>query len=171
MTNSHPQTEKVRQLLDENPSIMLSELANQLTMKEEEVVHSLPANMAVEVPAEEFDSLWERMTGWEKVTFLCISSGCVTEISGPLPKGKRGHGMFNLHEKGNPLGGHLLVGNLSSIWLVSKPVFGKESHSVLFYDNNGDAMFSVYLGRDSKRNIIESIKADYLLLRQQYENQ
>ena len=161
----------IRQRIAENSSIMTLELARELGVKEADVIRSLPDGMAVEAPAEDFEIIWERMTAWEKVTFICISCGCVTEVSGPLPTGKRGHGMFNLRQRGNALGGHILVQDLGSIWLVSKPVFGKESHSVQFFSKAGDAMFSVYLGRDDRRNIIEAARQDFLAMKQHYEEQ
>ncbi len=159
----------VREKMEKNPSTMTGDLARSLSVKEVEIIRCLPEGMAVEALVEDFETIWERMTTWEKATFICISKGCVVEVAGPLPVGKHGHGMFNLHQEGNPLGGHLMVKDLGSIWLVSKPFFGKESHSVQFFSQDGDAMFSVYLGRDEQRNIIESVKNDFLEMKEQYE--
>lgn len=159
----------IRQRIEEKPSTMTHDLARELGVKEVDIVRNFPEGMALEVPGEQFETIWKRMTEWEKVTFICISSGCVTEVSGPLPAGKFGHGMFNLRQANNPLGGHIMIANLESIWLISKPMFGMESHSVQFFAKSGEAMCAVYLGRNEDRKIIESIKQDFLALKNEYK--
>lgn len=78
--------------------------------------------------------------------------------------------MFNLMDRTSPLGGHLFVKELASIWFVSKPFFGKESHSVQFFDITGKQMFAIYLGRDEKREIILQVKQGYDALRGRYRD-
>lgn len=169
MTTEQPVTDAIRDRIEKNPSAMPAELARELDVAEADIIRNLPGGMAVHVPAEDFEAVWEEMTGWEKVTFICISPGCVAEVCGPLPRGNKGHGMFNLRQPGNPLGGHLMIGDLGSIWLVSKPFFGRESHSVQFFNTSGQAMFSVYLGRDDKKQLIESCRQRFFALKDKYE--
>ncbi|MGE4469046.1 MAG: heme utilization cystosolic carrier protein HutX [Desulfovibrio sp.] len=163
--------EKVQEKVRENPSVHARALADELGMSEADVVACFPETMRVEVPAKEFESLWKEMTTWEKVTFISCNEGAVVEVSGRLPKGRFGHGFFNLMERGNPLKGHLFVDRLGSIWLVSKPFFNMESYSVQFFDTQGQAMFSVYLGRDEKRRILGSVLERFLVLRGQYASE
>lgn len=161
-------TQTIHQKVAENPSIMPRNLARELQISEGEVIRALPEHMRLEAPVADFISIWETMTGWEKVTFYAETPGAIIEISGQLPMGRPGHGMYNLMDKNFPLGGHLLLENIASIWLVSKPVFNLESHSVQFFDGSGRPCFGVYLGRDATRAIIPSVKDGYRKLWTQY---
>ena len=147
---------------------MLNTLADELDLPEAEVMRCLPEEMRTEANVEDFLEIWDAMTGWEKVTFIVRNAGAVVEVCGRLPKGSHGHGMFNLMDRSNPLGGHLFTDRLGSIWLVSKPFFKLESHSVQFFDLQGAAMFSVYLGRDEKRKILPQPLEGFMELRLRY---
>ena len=154
--------ERVAALIEKNPSVMVRSIAADLGVSEEMVTAALPEEMRLRVPAEDFVPVWEAMAAWEKVTFMAETPGAILEISGQLPKGKMAHGMYNLMDKKFPLGGHVLVEKIASIWLVSKPAFGLESHSVQFFSREGAACFAVYLGRDEKRTILPQVKAGFL---------
>ena len=158
----------VRQKVAENPSVMLMNLAVELGRPEAELVAALPEEMRKQGRKDAFEAIWNAMTEWERSTFLAVNCGCVVEVEGKLPKGKFGHGMFNLDHGENALGGPLLVNKLESVWFVSKPFFNKESHSVQFFDGKGDMMFAVYLGRDEKREIIPAIKESFLRMREEF---
>ncbi|WP_306590500.1 heme utilization cystosolic carrier protein HutX [Geothrix sp. 21YS21S-4] len=162
-------TEQIQATLDQQPGVMLSALAAQLGLPEGDVLPLLPAGMATPAPVEAFEEIWEDLRGWQKATFLAVTPGAVVEVAGPLPRGQKGHGMFNLHEPGNPLGGHLLIERLGAIWFVSKPHFGKESHSVQFYTREGQPMFGVYVGRSADRALLPDVKVRYLNLRRRFE--
>ncbi|VFQ46109.1 heme utilization cystosolic carrier protein HutX [Desulfoluna butyratoxydans] len=157
---------RIQEMIDENPSTMPGQMAAQLHISEAAVVSALPNPMATFVDAAHFNTVWEAMTGWEKVTFLRQSPTSVIEVKGKLPKGTHGHGYFNLMDRENPLGGHLKVDKLGAICFLEKPFFGLESLSVQFYDTNGDHMFAVYAGRE-KRTLIPSVKAGFHALRNQ----
>lgn len=163
-----PIREHVRRKIHKNPSVMTSSLANELEINEAEIIRHLPEKMWVEAPIEDFKNIWMIMTGWEKVTFIVCNPGAVVEMSGTLPSGNFGHGMFNLMDRSNPLNGHLMIDRLGSIFLVSKPFFTLESHSVQFFDTHGLSMFSIYVGRDEKRTLLPSVKKSFLALRNRY---
>lgn len=161
--------ERLRQMISQNPNRMLSECADQLGISEAEAVYYLPEEMRTVAPAEDFETIWNTLTTWEKATFIAITAGAVVEYSGPLPAGKAGHGMFNLQQEGVTLGGHLMIKQLGSIWFLSKPHFGKESHSIQFYTKEGKPMFSVYVGRNPERELIPSVLQSYNQLRDSYK--
>ncbi len=163
-------TKTVRERVEQNPSVMTGALAEELGVKEVEIIRNLPEDMRVQVPVDDFESLWEEMTNWEKITFLNISGGCILEVKGKLPKGKFGHGYFNLHDDASPIGGHIMHNKIESIWLVSKPFFKLESHCVLFFNTDGDLMLGIFLGRDDKKQLLESVKQGFLKLREKYLN-
>jgi putative heme iron utilization protein len=50
--------------------------------------------------------------------------------------------------------GHLKLDNVYSIQLQSKNHRGRESHAFVFCDNNGDAIFKVFLGRDGQGELL-----------------
>lgn len=158
----------VAEKLAENPDFMPQTLADSLGVPVRRIIEALPDEMRSRAPGEAFIPIWEAMAGWEKVTFMAVTPGAVLEIPCRLPKGKAGHGMYNLMDKNSPLRGHLLMARVDSIWFVSKQVFGLESHSVQFYDAAGDQCFGVYLGRDEKRQIIPSVKEGFLALKARY---
>lgn len=158
----------VAEKLLEEPNFMPQVLAGQLGVALERIFVALPGDMRSRTSGEHFAEIWEAMTEWEKVTFMASTPGAILEIPCRLPKGKAGHGMYNLMDKSNPLCGHLLMEKVASIWFVSKPVFGLESHSVQFHDAEGHQCFAVYLGRDEKRAIIPSVKEGFMALKQRY---
>ncbi len=160
----------VQERVAKNPSVMTGALAQELGVKEVEIIRNLPQEMRVEVPASEFVAVWEEMVTWEKITFLNISSGCILEVQAKLPKGAFGHGYFNMHDADSPIGGHIMHDKIGSIWLVSKPFFKLESHCVLVFDTPGDLMFGVFLGRDDKKHLLEDVKKGFLRLRETYLN-
>lgn len=158
---------KVREIIEANASTMPSQMAGQLGASEAAVVTALPEEMRTFVDPKHFDAIWEAMCSWEKITFLKQSPTAIIEVKGKLPKGKYGHGFFNLMEKENPLGGHLMVDKLGAICFLEKPFFGLESLSVQFYDTEGDHMFAVYAGR-KKREIIDSVRQAFQALRAEF---
>lgn len=154
--------------LAEDPNFMPQVLAERLGVPVGRIIEALPDDMRAEASGDAFVEIWEAMAEWEKVTFMASTSGAILEIPCRLPKGKTGHGMYNLMDKSNPLRGHLLMNKVASIWFVSKPVFGLESHSVQFHDADGNQCFGVYLGRDEKREIIPSVREGFFHLKSRY---
>lgn len=144
-----------------NPSLMPRNVARELGISEQAIIKALPDAMRLPIAARHAVDIWERICLWEKVTFYAETSGMIIEIPCVLPKGKTGHGMYNVLGKGGAFGGHVLLESLASIWLVSKPAFGLESHSVQFFDATGALCFAMYLGRDTQKAVIPSVKAAY----------
>lgn len=167
----HPteeQTVEVRSIIDKNPSEMTVKIAENMGLPEVAVVEALPEYMRVAVPCENFESIWQEMSTWEKVTFIITNNGAIVEVVGKLPKGKFGHGFFNLHQDGIALRGHLKISELGAIWLISKPFFNMESHSAQFFHKKGDLMFGVYVGRDQERRLIKDVRTAFINLWTKY---
>lgn len=161
--------ERLQRMISENPNRMLGELAGQLGISEAEAIYYLPEEMRTAAPAEDFENIWQAITNWEKVTFIAVTPGAVVEYMGKLPTGSHGHGMYNLHQEGIPLGGHLMIKQLGSIWFLSKPHFGKESHSIQFYSTKGQPMFSLYVGRGADKELLPEVLEKYNNLRSRYK--
>lgn len=158
----------VAQTLEQDPHFMPQMLAARLGLPVERIVAALPEDMRLRLPGEAWKEVWEAMTAWELVTFMASTPGAILEIPCRLPKGVTAHGMYNLTDKSSPLRGHLLQDAIASVWFVSKPVFGLESHSVQFYDAEGNQCFGVYLGRNERREIIPAVRDAYFALRRHY---
>jgi len=152
-----------------HPDRMVDDLARQFGLSEAQAVFFLPREMRVAAPIEDFELIWRELCAWEQVTFVAANQGMIIEYSGALPRGIPGHGTYSLRRKGSALGGHILTSLLGSIWFVSKPIFGKESHSVRFFAHDGTAMFSVYVGRDPDGGLTRSALTAYLELRDRYK--
>lgn len=159
---------RVKEIIKNDPSTMPAMIAAQLECPEASVVMAFPQSMQSFAAPLHFDTVWEDMTGWEKTTFICQTSNTVIEVKGRLPRGKHGHGYFNLMDRDNPLGGHLKINELGSICFLEKPFFGLESLSVQFYDKSGSNMFGVYAGRE-KRKLIPSVKDGFYKLRRKIQ--
>ena len=162
--------QQVTDFIKENPSMLVRSMAFSLKATELDITDALPEGLSLKAPAEDFVGIWEEVCTWEKVLFMAETPGMILEVAGPLPKGKFGHGMYNLNDKSFALGGHILAGNIKAVRLVSKPAFGKESHYLSFFSAEGLCCFSLYLGRDASGHIIETVKEAYLKLWERYRH-
>lgn len=125
---------RVGALLHEKPDMMVQTIAVTLGVCAMDAALALPSKMHTAIEGGEFIRVWETMCEWEKVTLLSFAAkGAAFEMSLRLPKGKVGGGMYNLMDKANPLRGHIFHEKIQKIILLSKPVFGKESHSAHFF--------------------------------------
>jgi heme iron utilization protein len=77
----------------------------------------------------------------------------VLECAGRIPPGSFARGYFNLHGD-SPIGGHIKADNCAHIVFVSRPFMGRPSCSLQFFNLAGEAMFKVFVRRDSERNLI-----------------
>ncbi len=152
MALNETQKERIGAALQENPGAVLDELAREHGVTTRDIVSLLPASEAVSVDGERFEDIMREMTAWGELTLLVNTGDVILEAKGDLPKGSMGQGYYNLH--GKPIGGHLKASNCDLIAFVSRKLFSSDTHSVQFYNRQGDCMFKVYLGRDAKRQLI-----------------
>ncbi|WP_105902067.1 heme utilization cystosolic carrier protein HutX [Vibrio gangliei] len=143
--------QKVADLLDKDPSILPSSLAQNFDVSEGEIIEVLPNTMVTIVEGEHAQTILEGLIGWGPVTTIVHSFGSIFEVKAPFPKGKVAHGYYNLMGRPGELHGHLRLDLIEKIALVSKPFRGKESYYFGFFDQEGNSIFKIYLGRDEKR--------------------
>lgn len=156
--------EKIAQRITDKKPLMLGMMAKEFGATELEVAKALPKEMRAFAPKESFDAVWTELTSWEKATFIMQSKGTVLEIKGTIPPGKHGHGYFNLMGESG-VGGHLKVDDLAAICFMSMPFMGLESHSVQFFNADGEVKFSVYAGREGKV-LIPAVCESFLRLKE-----
>lgn len=152
MTPNNEVIDRIRQALEENPGAVLEDLAKQHGVTTKEVLAVLPASQAISVAGERFEEIMREMTTWGELTLVVNTGDLILEARGHLPEGSMGQGYYNLH--GKPIGGHLKADNCGLIAFVSRKLFASDTHSVQFYNRQGDCMFKIYLGRDAERQLI-----------------
>lgn len=118
-----------------------------------QVMERLPDDSVKLVPAEKFDDIWKSLQGWGEVLFIVHTDDIVLECTGSLPDGTHGHGYFNIHGD-SPIGGHIKASNCKAIAIVDRPFHGRRSCSVQFMNQNGNAMFKIFVRRDKERNLL-----------------
>ncbi|MGX9417827.1 heme utilization cystosolic carrier protein HutX [Vibrio sp. RC27] len=145
----------MEKLVEEQPALSVAEIAIKLGMSEGGVTLALPQEYVTRIHSEYCQLILETLADWGPVTTIIHSAGSIFEVKAPFPKGKLGHGYYNLVGGNNgELHGHLKIDLVSYIAFVSKPFRGVESHFIGFYDIHGQCVFKVYLGRDKKRQLI-----------------
>ncbi|UPQ90170.1 heme utilization cystosolic carrier protein HutX [Vibrio sinaloensis] len=154
-------SQQVALLLEQEPTLLPSAIAEKLGVSEYDVVASLPADMVTLVEGEQAQSILEGLVGFGPVTTIVHSFGSIFEVKAPFPKGKVARGYYNLMGREGELHGHLKLENIKHVALVSKPFMGRESHYFGFFCVQGNNIFKVYLGRNEKRELIADQVAQF----------
>ncbi|TCT18104.1 heme utilization cystosolic carrier protein HutX [Thiobaca trueperi] len=152
MTLTDTLIDAIRTALHANPGAVLEDLAREHGVTTRDVLSLLPASEAVLIGGDRFAEVMQEMTTWGELTLLVNTGDVILEAKGPLPEGSLAQGYYNLH--GKPISGHLKAANCDLIAFVSRKLFSSDTHSVQFYNHQGDCMFKVYLGRDAQRQLI-----------------
>lgn len=158
-----PLATKVQDAIAASPMAALEDIARNAGVRTREVLENLPDGQATCVPGEHFIDVMQAMTKWGDVTYIVNTPEVITEVKGPIPKGVLKNGFYNLH--GKTLSGHFRADKCALIAFVSRKFMGTDTMSVQFYADSGACMFKVYLGRDSKRNLIAEQIAAFDALR------
>lgn len=145
--------EKVKEMALKNPSQSTAAMAKELETSEMNVISNLPEDMVKEVSKGRFDEIIAEVSTWGTLTVIVQNESTILEVKAPFPAGTYGHGYYNLKSKETAIGGHIKSDDLEAIFFVSKPFMGLESHSIQFFNKNGNAMFKLFLGRDDNRQI------------------
>ncbi len=145
--------EQIRQAIAEKPDGILESLAGQFAVPIQTVVECLPADHLARIDGSRFVDVLTDISEWGDIIFIVHTKDAIVEFSGPMPKGKIGHGMYNLQDGGLGLSGHLRPENCKSILLVRRPFMGMETMSVQFFNAEGETIFKIYVGRDEQRKL------------------
>ena len=133
------------------PDGTLEAIAGQYNTTLLEVVKNLPSHMLV--AGDKFDTVWDTVCEWGKVTTLVHSADVILEFTGELPSGFHRHGYFNLRGK-KGMTGHIKAENCTHIALVERKFMAMDTASILFFNAAGNAMFKIFLGRDDHRQLL-----------------
>ncbi|MFC3075963.1 heme utilization cystosolic carrier protein HutX [Shinella pollutisoli] len=154
MTQTEPATiEKIREAITAKPDGILEMLAAEHAVPLRVVMDCLPGESVAIADGTRFVEVLGDIAEWGDITFICHSKDAVIEVSGPLPHGRIGHGMYNLQGGKSGLSGHLRPERCAAIYFVRRPFMGLETMSVQFFNAEGEAMFKIYVGRDEERRL------------------
>lgn len=147
--------------------VTIGSIAKALECSSLEAAKELPADNVSFADGSEFKSVWEELCNWEKATLIVQHMGNVFEIACKLAPGKEAMGYYNIMGNKSPLGGHLKFDQYKEIGFITLPFMGRESHFVAFFNEAGEEIFSVYVGRE-KHELIESAKESFLAMQKKY---
>lgn len=154
--------------LAEKPDGVVEAIAANAEVSPAEILEVLPKGAAVIAGKEHFLDIWSEMTGWGEVLFIVHTDDIVLEAEGSLPVGSEGHGWFNIHGD-SPIGGHIKKDNCASVTFVDRAFHGRRSCSVWFMNQEGSAMFKVFVRRDENRELITEQLQKFEALRDRYK--
>ncbi|WP_145536496.1 heme utilization cystosolic carrier protein HutX [Yersinia alsatica] len=154
------------EFLATQPDGTLEQIAQDYQVSPLDVVRVLPERILA--GAEQFGRVWDSMTEWGDVTTLVHTADIILEHKGPLPSGFHRHGYFNLRDK-QGLSGHIRAQNCQAIALLERPFMGMATASVQFFNQKGEVMLKVYVGRDEHRQLRADGLAAFHQLAQQLQ--
>ena len=141
----------LQDFLKTEPDGTLEAIASQYHTTRLEVVKNLPSHTLV--AGDKFDTVWDTVAEWGKVTTLVHTADVILEFTGELPSGFHRHGYFNLRGK-KGMTGHIKAENCTHIALVERKFMAMDTASILFFNAAGSAMFKIFLGRDDHRQLL-----------------
>lgn len=143
----------LQQRLAANQDGFLEDIARTYCVSTLDVVRALPESHRTFVSSDRLETILNDVSRWGDILFIVHTPDLVLECVGTLPPGSYGHGYFNIHGD-SPIGGHIRASQCQEIAFISRPFMGRESHSIQFFNFDGDAMFKIFVRRDENRNLI-----------------
>jgi putative heme utilization carrier protein HutX len=156
--------DRIHEQLAAKPDGVLETIAADLGVPLADVLARLPAGAAIPVDGAAFEEIWRDLVTWGEITFVVHTRDGVFECKGSVPPGTFRRGYFNIHGN-SPIGGHLKADRCRSIYFVDRPFFGRRSCSVQFINQDGEAMFKVFVGRNEDRSLKTEQLARFQALR------
>lgn len=136
-----------------NADGILEQIASEYGVSTLDVVRALPEAHRTVIDGARFADVMKAIEDWGPVLFIVHTRHIVLECEGPLPPGTFARGYYNIHGD-SPIGGHIRAENCKAVVFVSRPFMGRESRSVQFFSEDGEAMFKIFVRRDEARNLI-----------------
>ena len=114
----------------------------------------------VVMPGTQAKELLEAISEWGNVTTIILHGGCVFEFKGPFPVGTEAEGYYNLKGAGEGAAagfeGHLNLSKVKEITFQEKQHRRRDSYALVFVDENEQAIFKIFLGREADGSVIEA---------------
>jgi len=160
--------QSIEKILSKNPEITTLEIAKELQKSEYEVLQNMPKDQAIAVDGAKFDDIIADISTWGKILMIKITPSFVIEINDFIPTGTYGHGYYNFDSKESSISGHLKVSDIDKIIFISKKHRGMLSHSVVFYDKDGEHIFKIFVTRDKNKELLSSQVEKFMSLKNRF---
>lgn len=144
--------ERLRLRFEGNADGVIETLAAEHGLTPLAATRLLPESRCRWTEGTRFEAVMAELSRWGAVLFLVHTPSVILEVKGEIPPGEAGRGFFNLHGE-SPIGGHLRASRCTDIAFVRRPFMGLDSASVQFFDEDGAAMFKVYVRRNADRSL------------------
>jgi putative heme utilization carrier protein HutX len=142
----------LRDKLAAEPGAIIETVAKEFDVTLRAAVEALPAPLRRFAPGAAFVDVMQDVAGWGEVTVILHTDDGVMEFTGPVPQGTIARGYYNLAGR-TGFHGHLRHERCAGIAFVERPLFGRPSASILFFNRDGGIMFKVFVGRDEQREL------------------
>lgn len=134
------------------PGAILEAVAKDHGVTLRQAAEALPAAMRRFAPGEAFVEALTDVARWGPITVISHTDDGVMEFTGPVPPGSIARGYYNLAGT-TGFHGHLRHERCAAIAFVERPLFGRPSASILFFNCDGAIMFKIFVGRDDRREL------------------
>ena len=151
--NQELNQETLKERLAKNPGVVLENLQERYQVSLAGVLEALPENMWKKIDGSHFVEVLTRVATIGPVMVLIHTADSIFEISGDFPTGETSHGYYNLHGGKSGLHGHLKPEKCQSIYFVERPFMKRDTASILFMNQEGNAIFKIFLGRNEDGQI------------------
>ncbi len=119
------------------------------------------------IPGNKAFELLQEIADWGNTTTIILHGGCVFEFKGNFPPGSMAQGFYNL--KGdNGFEGHLNLEKVHHISFQDKQHRGKQSYALVFNDADNQCMFKIFVGRDTRGELLPNQVARFQELQSLY---
>lgn len=143
----------LRDLVAKKPDGVVEAMAREAGVPTQVALEAMPEAQRLFAPSEQFEPIWREVGGWGEILFIVHTADIVLECKGSLPACTFGQGYYDIHGD-SPIGGHIRVANCRAIYLVDRAFHGRRSCSIRLFNGEGEAMFKIFLRRDSARNLL-----------------
>jgi len=132
-------------LVKEQPMALTASIARQVGVSEGEVMAALQGETAWALDPARFEEIMQVLTEWGRVMVVVKNPYAVMESFGELGGYSKEMGYFNIQTEGIDM--HIKPEGIAAIYLVNRPAptDGMPTHSVQFFDTQGQAIFKVFL--------------------------
>lgn len=143
----------LHEIIAKKPDGVVEAMAREAGVPTQVALEAMLESQRLFAPAEQFEAIWREVGGWGEILFIVHTPDIVLECEGSLPAGTFGQGYYNIHGD-SPIGGHIRAANCRAIYLVDRAFHGRRSCSIQFFNGEGEAMFKIFVRRDSERNLL-----------------
>lgn len=144
------ETDRIRQVVRDNPQRMTMQLARELGVPEAEIIRAMPDGRAVELDIGRWEELIRGLETLGTVHVIVTNGGATLEAEGRFGNFSTWNEFFNVQTE--TLDMHIRWPELGSAFAVEKPshMTGMNTYSIQFFDRAGAAAFKVFLNFGGK---------------------